>query len=303
MGLGLYAWLRPLELLATLIQIKLRFDGIRSEYVNVDGYRIHYFTGGAGEPIVLVHGLGGRAEDWINLMPQLVRGGRRIYALDLLGYGRSARPRNADYSIPEEARIVENFIATQHLEQSDLAGWSMGGWIALRVALDQPALVRRLIVYDSAGLRFALPFDVALFWPENAARLAKLNDLLSPGRGPHIPAFIEDDLLRSIRRNGWVPQRSVQSMMTGQDLLDGKLSQLKMPLLIVWGRQDQITPLSVGYAIHAETPQSVLEIYDGCGHLAPRDCTDRIGPNTLRFLKAEPPLAPQVIEIPKPGGD
>src|SRR5271170_1367438 len=106
-GLGLFACLRPLELLFTMVQVKLRLDGISSEFVNVDGYRIHYYTGGSGPPIVLVHGLGGRAEDWANLMPQLVHGGHRVYALDLLGYGRSARPLDAAYSIPQEAGIVE----------------------------------------------------------------------------------------------------------------------------------------------------------------------------------------------------
>src|SRR5277367_5177691 len=68
-GFGLFACLRPLELLFTVVQIKLRLDGIKSEFVSIDGHRIHYYTGGFGSPVVLVHGLGGRAEDWANLMP------------------------------------------------------------------------------------------------------------------------------------------------------------------------------------------------------------------------------------------
>jgi pimeloyl-ACP methyl ester carboxylesterase len=297
-GLGLVACLRPLELLLALVQLRLRFDGISSEYASVEGYRIHYYTGGSGPPIVLIHGLGSRAEDWANIMPQLVHGGHRVYAIDMLGYGRSARPRDAAYSIPQEAGIVEKFIAGQNLGQTDLGGWSMGGWVATRVALDEPEHVRRLALYDSAGLRFDLPFKASLFWPDTPEALAQLNDLLSPGRGEHIPSIVAHDILRLVRRNGWISQHSMDSMLTGADLLDGKLGALKMPVLIVWGRQDQLTPVSLAYIFHAQMPQSVLEIYDGCGHLAPRECSDRIGPNTLEFLRVEPPMTAQIKEIP-----
>jgi len=299
LGLVLYAWLRPLELALTLMQLKLRVaDGIASRYVILDGYRIHYFEGGSGPPIVLIHGLGSRAEDWVNLMPQLVHGGRHVYAIDMLGYGRSARPRDAAYSIPQEAGIVEKFIASQNLGQTDLGGWSMGGWVAMRVALDAPEHIRRLALFDSAGLRFELPFKASLFWPDNPQALAALNDLLSPGRGPRIPGILQQDILRLVRRNGWIVQRSMNSMLAGSDLLDGKLGALKMPVLIVWGRNDQLTPVSLAYVFHAQIPQSVLEIYDGCGHLGPRECAGRIGPNTLDFLRAEPPIPPQVKEFP-----
>jgi pimeloyl-ACP methyl ester carboxylesterase len=297
-GFGLYACLRPVELLLTVVQVKLRLDGITSEFVSVDGYRIHYYTGGSGPPIVLVHGLGGRAEDWGNLMPQLVHGGHRVFALDLLGYGRSARPRGAAYSIPQEAGIVEKFIADQNLDRTDVAGWSMGGWIAMRIALDEPEHVRRVAIYDSAGLRYDVPFDTSLFWPDNPTKLATLRDLLSPGIAPAVPALIQRDIFRLTRRNGWIVQRSMQSMLTGADVLDGKLAALKMPVLIVWGKQDKVTPVAVAYTIHAQVPQSVLEIYDGCGHLAARECSDRIAPNTVGFFNAEPPLAAQIREIP-----
>ena len=297
-GLVLFACLRPLELLMAVLQVKLSLDGIHSRYTEIDGYRIHYFEGGSGPPILLIHGLGSRAEDWANLMPQLVHGGRHVYAIDMLGYGRSLRPPDAAYSIPEEAGIVEKFIALQNLAKTDLGGWSMGGWVAARVALDEPEHIRRLSLYDSAGLRFDLHFTPAVFWPSNPAELTALNDLLSPGRGAHIPAIMQWDILRLVRRNGWIVKRSMDSMLTGADLLDGNLGGLKMPVLISWGRQDQLTPVSLAYVFHAHIPQSVLEIYDGCGHLAPRECSARIGPNTLAFLRADPPMPPQIKEIP-----
>jgi pimeloyl-ACP methyl ester carboxylesterase len=294
----LYAWFRPLELLFEAATLSLRFQGIHSRYAVIDGHRIHYFTGGSGQPIVLVHGLGGRSEDWANLMPQLIRDHHRVYALDLLGYGRSDKPKDVAYSIPQEALLVESFMTAQHLAQTDLAGWSMGGWIAARVALDQPQRIRRLILYDSAGVRFDLNFDPTLFAPDTPERLNMLNQLLNPVPPPPIPGFIQRDIFRMNRENGWIVRRSLDSMLTQQDLLDGKLGALKMPVLLSWGRQDHVVPPAAGEAMHGEISQSVLQIFDGCGHLAPRQCTSRMGPKTIEFLDAVPPLKAQVQEIP-----
>jgi pimeloyl-ACP methyl ester carboxylesterase len=298
LGLAAFVCLRPVEVILAIVQVQLWQNGIRSEYTTVDGYRIHYYVGGEGSPIVLVHGLGARSEEWASLMTQLAHAGHRVYAPDLLGYGRSARPHDASYSVPQEAQIVEDFMAGQHVEKTGLAGWSMGGWIAMRVALDEPARIRRLAIYDTAGMTFQLGFDPALFWFDTPEELSKLNDVLSPGHGGKIPWLVQQDLMRLSLRNGWINRRSMESMLTGADLIDGKAADLTMPLLIVWGRQDQLIPVSAAYKIHALAPQSVLEIYDGCGHLAPRECAGRVGPNTVAFFNAEPPMPAQVKEYP-----
>ena len=72
--------------------------------------------------------------------------------------------------------------------------------------------------------------------------------------------------------------RQFTGKLTGDGLLDGQLGALKMPVLIVWGKQDHLIPLSVGEAMHHEIPQSELEIFDGCGHLAPNQCAGRVAP-------------------------
>jgi pimeloyl-ACP methyl ester carboxylesterase len=298
-GLSILVWMRPIRVLLTLADVVLWGEGMHSEYTSVDGHRIHYYAGGSGKPVVLLHGLGGRSEDWTILIPYLLQNGYRVYAPDLLGYGRSERPSDAAYSIAQQAGVVERFLADQGLKQTDLTGWSMGGWIAMRVALDNPQAIRRLVVFDSAGLRFAPAYDPTLFFADTAPRLAQLNDLLSTGKAPRLAGFIEGDVLRVLARDGWVIQRSLQSMMTGADIVDGKVSELKMPFLILWGKQDQITPVSLGYDLHAQAPQSVLEVYDGCGHLAPRQCVPRIGPRIVQFLNADPAPRGESIEIPR----
>jgi pimeloyl-ACP methyl ester carboxylesterase len=297
LGFGVLAWRNPLWLVDQQVDAKLRLHGVHSEFVTVHGYKMHYLAGGTGRPLVLVHGLGSRAADWANLIPRLIAGGHRVYALDLLGYGRSARPRDADYSISQQAAMVEGFLDSQHLRQVDLAGWSMGGWISMQVALQQPQRVRRLVLLDSAGLRFTLGFNPALFQPESPNDLAQLQELLVPHPHP-LPEFLAMAMLRRGDNIGWVVHRSVESMMTGKDLVDGKLGALTMPVLIGWGDQDKLIPLSVGYRLHAEILQSELDIYANCGHLAPGQCVAQVAPSMLDFLKAQPARMAIVRRIP-----
>ncbi len=303
-ALVVFALLRPLDLLVDTTQVRLWFHGIHSEYTRIpfagnSSVRIHYFVGGSGPPVVLIHGLGGRAEDWAHLMPQLVRDHHRVYAPDLPGYGRSDSPPNATYSIPEESQALEAFLSNQHLSRIDLGGWSMGGWIAMRVALDQPQRIRRLMIFDSAGLRWNLKWDTSLFWPTTPENLRRLNDLLRATPPPRVPGFVARAIFRYVALHGWVVQRSMDSMLTGQALLDGKLGALKMPMLIVWGKQDHIIPVSVAEDIHRQVPQSELEIFDGCGHLAPNTCASRVGPVVKGFLDETTPIAGREAVIPK----
>ncbi len=291
--------LHPLRLTNEAVNLRLAMDGIHSRYVTVNGYRIHYYEGGPAAtphrpPVVLVHGLGGYAEQWAGLMVQLVAAHRRVYAMDLLGYGDSAKPKDASYSIPQEAGMVEGFLRARGIGDYDLGGWSMGGWVALQVALGQnhasPGRVRRLMLFDSAGLKYQLDWNPNLFVPDTPAKLRALDKLLFP-RPPVLPGFVTRAVVRQALREGWVIHRSMNSMLTGLDIEDGKLGQLKMPVLIVWGSEDHIIPLSVGERMHAEIPQSELEVFDGCGHLGPVQCAGRIGPRMIEFLDAHPPQA------------
>ncbi|MGA8529620.1 MAG: alpha/beta fold hydrolase [Acidobacteriaceae bacterium] len=298
------ALIRPLTLLWGGTQVRLFFAGIHSDYTHIElpgvgSVRIHYYAGGSGDPILLVHGLGGRAEDWASLMPQLVRDHHRVYALDLPGYGRSDWPTNATYSIHEEAGAVEAFMDNRHLARTDLGGWSMGGWIAMRVALDQPQRIRRLTIFDSAGTRFSLTWDPAIFEPDTPQKLQEMDNLLMPNGAPHIPGFIQHAIFRFVKKHGWVVRRNMDSLLTGHALLDGKLSGLKMPMLIVWGKEDHLIPVSAGEQIHREVPQSELEIFDGCGHLAAGQCAAQVGPVVRGFLDEPSPTPGQTAEIGK----
>ena len=282
-------YLRPLLVVSGVQRAAEWKLGLTEHNVRLGQYRIRYLVGGSGKPLVLVHGLAGRAEDWLALVPALRDAGYRIYALDLLGYGRSDRP-DVDYSIAEESDIVRQFIDSRHLQQPDLAGWSMGGWIAAKFAVDNPGRVHRLILLDSAGLKFDA-VNAAALRPKTEADLARMMQVLTP-HPMHVPSFYARDFLRHFAEEDWIVNRALKSMYTGKDLLDGKLAAVKVPVLLVWGKEDVLTPPSIGEQMRDEMPQSILYLVSGCGHLAPVECNKSVGAEMIRFLRADPPLAP-----------
>jgi pimeloyl-ACP methyl ester carboxylesterase len=290
---GLIFYRYPLWVADQQIRFHLWREGVKSEYVEAGGYRLHYFeaspgNGGGGTALVLVHGLGARGEDWAAMIPALAAQGFHVYVPDLLGYGRSPKP-DVDYSISLEEQTVVQFMRAMHVPRADVGGWSMGGWIAMKLTLDHPEMVDRLVIYDSAGVYFPATWDAELFTPADVVGVKKLIAMLTPKPGP-LPGFAAEAALRKLEKNAWVIRRSMTAMTSGRDLLDFRLYQITQPMLIVWGAQDDLIPLSAGEAIHKRVPQSVLNIVEGCGHLAPAECPRPVIEGTVEFLKAEPPM-------------
>jgi pimeloyl-ACP methyl ester carboxylesterase len=259
-------------------------NGVESRDVTVAGIRMHYIAEGpaGGQPVVLVHGLGVRAEEWAALAPYLVRAGYRVYMPDLPGYGRSQKPADFSYSLHDEAAMVIGFMDALGLTRVDLGGWSMGGGIVQHVAFDHPGRIRKLILFDAVGLKEPPQFDTRLFTPENADQLFQLQTLLSP-HPVQLPGFIVRDVLKVSHRNEWVVKRAIASMLTGKDATDTILPQLKVPVLIVWGSADRVFPVSQARTMHRLVPQSELDIVPGCGHLAPKECAAQVGPMVVAF--------------------
>jgi pimeloyl-ACP methyl ester carboxylesterase len=297
---------RPLDFYDSFTWLQQALHGVENRWVWVSGHRAHYEVEGPadGQPVVLIHGLGGRAENWRALAPYLARSGYRVYMPDLIGYGRSDQPKGFSYSIRDEAVFVVGFLDALGLKRVDLGGWSMGGWIAQVAAFLHPERVKRLMLFDSAGLNVVPDWDTRLFTPVNVDQLTQLNALLMP-HPPIIPSFIALDILRASRDSNWVVSTAITQMFTAQDVTDAMLPRLSMPLLIEWGTQDRIVPVSQAQKMHELAPRSQLRLYAGCGHLAPLQCADQIGPDVVRYLQqtpltTPPPEQPKVATKPVP---
>ena len=203
------------------------------------------------------------------MVPTLAARGFHVYALDLLGYGRSSHP-DVDYSIALEEKTVVDFMHALNLQHADVAGWSMGGWIALRVAADHPAMVDRLVVYDSAGIYFPPTFDSTLFTPYDSAGLHRLTSMLSPS--PRImPAFVQRAALRKLHSSAWVMSRSLASMTAGHDLLDFHLHKIPSPRPHRLGQAGHPhPPIRRRETMHRNIRGSALLLIDGLRPPGPR---------------------------------
>jgi pimeloyl-ACP methyl ester carboxylesterase len=147
---GVIFYTNPLWVSDQMLRFALWRQGVKSDSIDAGGYRFHYFEAkpaqGEGTPLLLIHGLGARAEDWSRMIPALAAQGFHVYAPDLPGYGRSSRPADADYSITMEEAAVVSFMQAVHLSRADIGGWSMGGWVVMKLALDHPELVDSLVI-------------------------------------------------------------------------------------------------------------------------------------------------------------
>lgn len=290
---GLFFYFNPLWFSDQQIRFHLWREGVRSEYVDVDGYRVHYFEAlppkdSVGTPLLLVHGLGARGEDWGEMIPAMTAQGFHVYAPDLLGFGRSAKP-DVSYSISMQETLVVQFMQAMHLTRVDVGGWSMGGWVSAKLALDHPEKVNWLMVYDSAGIYFPATFGPELFTPGDVAGVRKLLQILTP-KPVNLPDFAAKAVLRRLESNAWVMNRTTASMLSGRDLLDFRLHDLRQPMLIVWGAQDELIPLASGEEMHRSVTQSVLVVVQGCGHMTPAECSRPVVESTVDFLRADPPM-------------
>jgi pimeloyl-ACP methyl ester carboxylesterase len=283
---GAVVYLQPVAVFFQAASLRLRLAGVQSAFVQAGPYRLHYLEAGSGPPVVLVHGLASSALlDWGRLMAPLGRR-FRVVAPDLVGFGESERPADADYSIPMQVEAVRRFMTAVGIEKARVVGISMGGWIVSRLAAESPERVERLVVVSGAGLRPDRgPIPVEALFPHDEDGVRRLVATVRH-KAPGIPSFVARDILAFRLREDWVIRRTVLSMHRGRDWLNGTLGRADMPVLVIWGRQDRLIPVAYGRALAAEFPRAHLVVLDGCGHVPMADCPEAFDRELLGFLTA-----------------
>src|SRR5262249_28256431 len=152
-AIGAYGYRRPTELFGVALRAHLRFAGFASRRHTLPDARLHYWRGGRGTPLVLVHGFGTEAA--VNWHAQLVAFTPQydVLAPDLPGFGPS-EPLPQTNCIALQVRCLRTLLDDLGIAKVSLVGHSMGGWISLAFAASHPERVDRLVVVDAAGLRF-----------------------------------------------------------------------------------------------------------------------------------------------------
>jgi pimeloyl-ACP methyl ester carboxylesterase len=253
----------------------------------VFGQKIKYVEAGNGPVVVLLHGLGGNSANWAFNTPALAQK-FRVIVPDQVGFGSSDKPL-VNYRIGTYVDFLDKFLSELKVERATLVGNSMGGWIAALYALRYPGKVDRLVLADSAGFAPPKEFDLhalAGLNPSTRDEMKRLANLVFFN-----PMFKSDaaiDVLLAQRLSagdGYTIQRLVESIYRGDDMLDGKLSGIKQPVLLLWGREDGLTPLArEGERFKRELPSAQLIVFDQCGHVPQVEKAAEFNAAVLKFL-------------------
>jgi pimeloyl-ACP methyl ester carboxylesterase len=252
--------------------------------ITLHGRPVTYARAGAGPVLLLIHGLGGRFENWEAVIGPLSRQ-HTVIAPDLPGHGCSA-PGAGDYSIGALAAGLRDLLLAFGHERATLVGHSLGGGVAMQFAYQFPEMAERLALVSSGGLgaevsvvlrAAALPgadtFIRATAGPGNTVGSALARGLSAVGLRPNT------DVAEVARGYASLadPERRAAFLATlrsvigtgGQRVHAGDRLYLAegLPVLIIWGARDRIIPVHHGESAHAAIPGSRLEIFDGVGHL------------------------------------
>jgi pimeloyl-ACP methyl ester carboxylesterase len=234
--------------------------------VRVFGREICYYEVGEGPPLVLVHGVGGDADQWAFCFEGLAAS-QRVIAVDLLGFGRSDKPL-IDYRISGFVEFLDRFLSVIEVRRPSLLGHSLGGWIAAAFASRFPEKVDKLILNDAAGVdegSVQLPVDLNVSTQANMRRV--FNCMF------HDTSIVTDalvDLAYSLhleRGDGYTIKSVLETLGASWEKLDGKLALIAAPTLILWGENDIITPLPMAQTYHRGIARSKLLTLARCGHL------------------------------------
>lgn len=264
--------------------------------VSLHGHRVNFNIAGQGPPLVLIHGVAGRAAQW-DQAAQFLAESHTVIAPDLLGHGDSAKPRG-DYSLGAHASGIRDLLVGLGVERASVVGHSLGGGIAMQFAYQFPERCERLVLVSSGGLgdevhpllraatlpgsEFVLPLLAHPRVLEVASVIPRALGRIGLRTGPDLTEMAQgyQSLSNSDARSAFIHTLRAVIDPTGQRINSSDRLYLasEMPSLIVWGRRDRIIPVDHAQPAHEAMPGSRLELFEDAGHFPHLD-------DPLRFAR------------------
>lgn len=287
------------KLSAIATALYLRLLGARRRVLHAGEISLVYYVIGPrhGEPWVLLHGLGSIAATWAPVMLGLRRSCRMIVP-ELSALGGTKCP-NGGLGIGAAVEILQTLIDRELGGRPvTLTGLSLGGWIAVRMALEHPGRVSRLALVDAGGYRDQDWEQIqSLVSVEDLAGVDRLYKALFH-RVPWIMRLSRATFLRAYTSRA---VRGVLESLSEDDTYDdADLARLRMPTALIWAERDGLFTVETARAMAAAIPRSRLEILRSCGHAVHMECPRGLVSALERFRRAAPGLEslhdPQDVE-------
>jgi len=247
---------------------------------------LHYEESGAGEPLLLIHGLGSSGRDWEMQVPFFARD-YRVVAFDLRGHGESDKPRGP-YTMPQFAADTAGLIQALGIAPGHVVGISLGGMIALQLAVDRPELVKSLVVVNSGPEFIVRTFKERLavlqrFLVVRLVGMRKMGEILARRLFPKP----EQEALRAMLAERWAANdprayRDAMRAIVGWSVAD-RLGEIDIPTLVVAADEDY-TPVWAKEAYVAKMPRAELAVIRDARHAVPVERPDEFNAVVAAFL-------------------
>lgn len=247
-------------------------------------FHTNYHDQGEGFPVLLLHGSGPGVTAWANwrLVIPVLSQNRRVLAPDLVGFGYTERPENPQYNMTNWTKQVIDFMDALNLEQVDLVGNSFGGGLAIKLAIEYPERIRKIVLMGSMGISFPITQGLDDVWGYTPSfdNMKKMINLFAYNKeivtenliNLRYEASIEPGFQESFSSMFPAPrQNGVESMASAED----KISKIKQPALIVHGREDEVIPLENAYRLMNLIDDAQLHVFGHCGHWTQIEQTGR----------------------------
>jgi pimeloyl-ACP methyl ester carboxylesterase len=277
--------------------------------VSLHGHRVGFRIAGQGPLIVLIHGITSTSGVWVEAMARLAER-YTVVAPDLLGHGRSAKPRG-DYSLGAYASGARDLLGVLGFERGTVVGHSLGGGIALQFAYQYPEYTERLVLVSSGGLgKEVHPLLRAAALPGAELVLPLIMRDWAIGAGSAVAGFLGrlglsagPDLAEAARGYASLADRDAReaflhTLRAVVDLQGQRVSATdrlylaeRLPTLLIWGTRDPIIPIEHARAARARIPESRLVEIAGAGHWPQLDDPDRFVAELGEFVETTEPHA------------
>jgi len=258
------------------------FHSDYSRFIDVDGMRVHYQEAGesTNPAVLLVHGFASSTFVWSKVFLELAKSGLRVIAIDLLGFGYSEKPKNGEYTITGQAKLIDKLLTLLEIDRATIVGSSYGGAVAATCALDYPERVKKLILVGTVNNNRPLDFALMRVFGSRIVGDVVSPLLLSSRR------LLRQRMKRVYDRHAWVlderrvdarhlPLRAARTQRAlirtvrswDAERIGRDAHLIRQPTLLLWGENDVEIPLSDGERLHSEIANSRLVVFLNCGHL------------------------------------
>ncbi len=266
------------------------------KYTQIDSYQINYIDHGSGLTLIFIHGFGASNYCWRKNIEPLSKH-YRVCAPDLLGFGYSDKPRDADYSLDSYADFIIKFMDKLKIREAILVGHSLGGGIALLACLKFPARVKGLVLIDAEAYAISPPMMLSISqWPVLKAFIHKAINKwvirISLERSYYNKNLITATLVDHyydpfLTDNGkYVPIKVLQTMdFKKLKSLPKQYRHINKKTLIIWGKEDQISKIHLAHRLKKDIRNSKLVIIPESGHLVQEEKALLVNDAIVKFVK------------------